>query len=144
MANTKLTNLSAGTSVAHDDLFVMVDVSDATMDAAGTNVKVQAKNLLRRVVNAQVGTSYTLALVDSVGILTMTNASAIEITIPQDSTLDFPVGCQIAVFQGAAGKVSFKPEGGTATLRTKAVGSRASVTKTGADAWYINGDLETF
>lgn len=45
MADTKITDLAAlGAAPASGDLFVVVDVSDSTMDAAGTDKKITATN----------------------------------------------------------------------------------------------------
>lgn len=46
MADTKTTALAALTNLADGDLLMAVDVSDTTMDAAGTNVKITAQNVL--------------------------------------------------------------------------------------------------
>lgn len=45
MADTKTTGLTALTTLADGDLFMVVDVSDTTMDAAGTNKKITAANV---------------------------------------------------------------------------------------------------
>lgn len=47
MADTKITGLSALTALATDDLLTLVDISDTSMAATGTNKKVTLASLLR-------------------------------------------------------------------------------------------------
>lgn len=97
--------------------------------------------------NAQVGTTYTFALSDAGITVTCTNASPILATIPLNSTVAFPVGSNIDVIQGGAGKVTFTPAGGV-TLKSLAgnlsiSGQNAGITlrKEATDTWYVLGAL---
>lgn len=59
--------------------------------------------------NAQTGTSYTLVLADAMKLVTLTNGSAITLTVPPNTgggAVAFPVGTQILLYQGGAGQVS--------------------------------------
>jgi hypothetical protein len=47
VADTKITGYAALTALAIDDLFVVVDVSDATMAATGTDKKITTANILK-------------------------------------------------------------------------------------------------
>lgn len=58
------------------------------------------------VFNAQTGTSYTLVLSDVAKVVSLTNASAITLTVPTNASVAFPVGTQILLYQGGAGQVS--------------------------------------
>lgn len=49
MADTKITGLTADTAPTSSDLLVTVDVSDTTMDAAGTDKKVTVSNLSKAI-----------------------------------------------------------------------------------------------
>ena len=76
-------------------------------------------------------------------------AGAFAITIPTNTTTAFPVGTSISFWQSSgAGGASFVPADGTvsvyatpgATLR--ALYSSATITKVGANAWIVAGDLK--
>lgn len=98
-------------------------------------------------VNAQTGTTYTLAGVDNGKRVTLSNASAITLTI---TDANMPTNFQCTVVQKGAGQVTFSA-GGTAVLRnvythTKTAGQYAEVVITrdgsGTD-FYISGATGT-
>ena len=97
--------------------------------------------------NAQTGTSYTLVLGDAAKLVTLTNASAITLTIPANSTAAIAVGTQILLYQGGAGQVTIAGAGGV-TVRSN--GSKlkltgqyavAGVMKIATDEWVAFGNL---
>jgi hypothetical protein len=93
--------------------------------------------------NAQTGTSYTFVAEDAGKLVTFTNASSIEATIPANDTVSLPIGTRIDNQQGGAGAVTFVAAGGVSlTLRSGtavigAAGHYASLLKTGTDAWEL-------
>ena len=98
-------------------------------------------------VNAQTGTTYTLALDDAGKIVTLSNASAITLTVPLNSSVAFATGAMIDLIQIGAGKVTVAGAGGV-TVNSKSgnlsisgqyVG--ASLLKIGTDSWLLMGDL---
>lgn len=98
--------------------------------------------------NAQTGTTYTLALTDVAKVVSLTNGSAITLTVPTNSTA-FPIGTQILLYQGGAGQVTISPAGGV-TIRSQ--GSKlklfgqyavAGLLKVGTDEWVAFGNLTT-
>jgi hypothetical protein len=97
-------------------------------------------------INAQTGTTYTLVLADAGKLLTHSNAAAITVTVPANSTVAFPIGTQITLIQIGAGKVTVAA-GGTAVVNaTPSLGARAqysamTLVKTATDQWYLMGDL---
>lgn len=98
-------------------------------------------------INAQTGTSYTAALADEV--ITMTNAAANTLTIPPNSSVAFPVGAFLEVWQGGAGKTTIAAGSGvtilrssTLTLNLRGQNSGASLRKVSADTWRLVGDME--
>lgn len=60
-------------------------------------------------INAQTGTSYTLALTDAGLYVTMTNAGASTLTVPPNASVAFPVGSVIKGAQLGAGLVTLTP-----------------------------------
>lgn len=97
--------------------------------------------------NAQTGTTYTLALVDAEGMVTLTNASAITVTIPLNSTIAFPVGTVIRLAQMGAGQVTVSPVSGSVTvngtpgLKTRAQYSVATLYKLATNTWLLADDI---
>ena len=103
----KLTDLSAlGASAATGDLIEVVDISDTTMAASGTNKKLTlaelvtfVKTQLRTVPNNQAGTTFAPALTDEATFVRFTGSSAVTVTMPQDSAVAFPDGAEIHFVQ---------------------------------------------
>lgn len=94
--------------------------------------------------NAQTGTSYTLATGDIGDIVTCNNASAITVTIPAST---FAIGDQINVMQYGAGQITFTPAA-TVTMRssgskTKTFGQYAVATLIciAANEWVLVGNI---
>ena len=97
--------------------------------------------------NNQTGTSYTLVLTDNGKHLTFANASGIDVQIPLNSSVAFPVGTQIDCSQILAGKVTFGAGAGV-TINSKgglkAIGGQwvgVTLLKTATDVWSLFGDL---
>lgn len=106
----------------------------------------------KRVLNAQTGTSYTLALTDGYAngnfpFLTSSNASPQTITVPPNSSVAFQVGDEIDFSQQGAGSVTINPGAGVTvnsghgyTLSTQY--TNAFLIKMGTDLWTLfGGDL---
>ena len=120
----------------------------SVLSAANVNQIAGAVNDLSAVqLNAQTGTSYTLVLADRSKTVTLTNASAITLTIPTNATAGFTVGSQILLYQGGAGQVTIAGAGGV-TVRSQ--GSKlkiagqygvAGLIKLATDEWVAFGNL---
>ena len=98
------------------------------------------------ILNAQTGTSYTLVLTDVAKVITLTNAAAVTLTVPTNSSVAFPIGTQVLLYQGGAGQVTISGAG--VTLRSE--GSRlkiagqygvAGLLKIGTNEWIVYGNL---
>lgn len=193
MADTKISELTSitGANLASGDLFVVVDVSDTTMAASGTDKKITKAELdtvyatsaaitsavsahesdttsvhgiadtsalvtttslatslgsyvpIAQSVNAQTGTTYTLVAGDASKLVTLSNASAITVTI--DGSLNLATGQRIDFAQTGAGQVTFSASGatvnGTPGLKTRAQYSACSLICTAADTYLLVGDL---
>ncbi len=101
-------------------------------------------------VNAQTGTPYTLTASDNGKVVTLDNASAITLTLPQTSTETIVQGFQCVLIAKGAGQVTVVKEGSDtilskgSDLKLSAQGSVATVIKTTAgspNAWFLGGDL---
>ena len=100
--------------------------------------------------NAQVGTTYTLALTDNGKLVTLSNASAIAVTIPLNSSIALPVGAVIMMAAYGAGAVTISGAGGV-TVRSNGATPASPVIRTqyssvgaiqtSANNWLVVGDL---
>lgn len=93
--------------------------------------------------------AYTLALTDNSKLVEINNAGAVNLTIPPNSSVAFPIGTQILIAQYGAGQITVVPDTGV-TLRssggktkTSAQYSMATLIKRGTNEWYLAGDITT-
>lgn len=96
---------------------------------------------------AQKAADHTLALTDAGKVIEMANLMDANVTVPPESSVNFPVGTQITIIRNEAGKVQFVAGVGV-TLRSDASKqyistqySAATLIKRGADEWYLIGNL---
>ena len=121
------------------------------LETSGTTFQVDethtAVNTLT--VNAQTGTSYTLALTDAQNrAVTMSNASANTVTVPTNASVAFPVGSIVNIIQIGAGATTITGDTGV-TVNGTSAGSAAIQTqyqgavllKTATDVWVVSGDI---
>ena len=104
--------------------------STGTMDVSGP-----VKSL--RTENVQTG-NYNLALTDRNINVAMNNSGAATVTIPLDSTTNFPVGSEVEITRIGAGSVTLAAEGGvtvTGGTGNLALGETVQVRKRAANAW---------
>ena len=98
-------------------------------------------------INAQTGTSYTLVAGDAGKLVTLSNASAITLTVPQDSDATIAIGTYIDGYQLGAGQVTVVAGSGATlrvsglTAKARAQYSRFSLQKVSANTWSLGGDL---
>lgn len=98
------------------------------------------------VFNAQTGTTYTLVLSDVAKVVSLTNGSAITLTIPTNATTAFPTGTQILLYQGGAGQVTIGGAGVTirsqgSKLKLNGQYAVGGLLKVGTDEWVAFGNL---
>lgn len=98
-------------------------------------------------INAQTGTTYTTVLGDDGKLITCDNGSAIALTIPPSSSVNYGIGTQINIMQLGAGQVTITAGVGV-TLRSsgsklKTYGQYAVATccKIATDTWVVVGNL---
>ena len=101
-------------------------------------------------INAQTGTTYTTVLDDNGKLVTLSNASAITLTIPPNSSVAYPVGAQLNLAQLGAGQVTFAGGSGVTIVSTgasvsapnlRAQYSTATAVQTSTDNWLVMGDI---
>ena len=117
-------------------------------DIDGTgNIDITGNVIAQSAINTQTGTSYTLVIGDASKLVTLSNASAITLTVPANSAVAFPVGTKIDLAQLGAGQVTVAGAGGvtvnaTPGLKFVAQYSAATCIKTATDTWLLVGNLE--
>lgn len=113
-----------------------------TAAIVGTEVFTQAQGI-----NAQTGTTYTLVAGDAGKMVTLSNVSAITLTVPQDSDATIAIGTYIDLYQLGAGQVTVVAGSGATlrvsglTAKARAQYSRFAVQKVSANTWVVFGDL---
>lgn len=96
--------------------------------------------------NAQTGTTYTLVAGDAGELVTLSNASAITLTVPTNASVPFAIGTQITITQTNSGKVTVAGAVGVTvnsadsylSLRTQ--WSAGTLIKTNTNSWILIGD----
>lgn len=132
-------NLTSGTNTFPSSLATLTGsetLTNKTLTAPVVNLSL----------NAQTGTTYTLVLADNGKLVTLSNASAIALTVPTNASVAFPTGAIINIQQIGAGQVTVTGDTGvtvtsTPGLKLRAQYSAASIVKTGTDSWTLIGDL---
>ena len=96
--------------------------------------------------NTQTGTTYTLAATDAGDLVTLSNAAAITLTVPLNSSVAFAIGTQITIAQLGAGQVTVAGAVGVtisaadSALKLRTQYSAATCIKTGTNSWILIGD----
>jgi hypothetical protein len=101
------------------------------------------------VVNAQTGTTYTLVAGDAQKLVTLSNASAIILTVASNATQALPVGTQITISQFGVGQVTVvgasSPSpvtiNATPGLKLRTQYSSATLVQVSTDNWLLVGDI---
>jgi hypothetical protein len=96
-------------------------------------------------VNAQTGTTYTTVLTDNNKVVTLDNASAIALTVPLNSSVAYPTGAQIHLYNKGAGQVTVAGDAGVTVnssngLKLRAQYSVATLIKLDTNTWVLIGD----
>lgn len=113
----------------------------------GTRMVYKSVTLLEQPINAQTGTTYTLVAADAGKLVTLSNGSAVTLTLPQDSDATFAIGTYVDLYQLGAGQVTVAAGTGATlrvsglTAKARAQYSRLGVQKVSANTWSLFGDL---
>jgi len=123
---------------------------DDDPDAATARATLVAEQIGTRTgLNSQSGTTYTLVLGDAGKVIETTNAAAITLTVPPNSSVAFPIGTWIDIYQYGAGQITLTNGVGVtlrsadSKLKTRVQYSGITLVKRGTDEWMVFGDLTT-
>lgn len=117
------------------------------LQAASVNDITGTVNMLGNVIiNAQTGTTYTLVAGDAAELVSLSNASAITLTVPTNASVAFPTGTQIILYQAGAGQVTVGGAGVTIRsqgnkLKLTGQYALASLIKIGTNEWILAGNV---
>jgi len=120
-------------------------LTNKTLTSPVINGATIGTSIINLTINAQTGTTYTPVLADNGKLVTLSNASAITLTVPTNASVAYATGAQINIEQIGAGQVTVIGDtgvtvNGTGTkLRTQ--WSAATLVKLGTDSWTLIGDL---
>ncbi|QBQ71192.1 minor tail protein [Shewanella phage S0112] len=140
MADVKITQLDPGVDPVGDELVEAVQ--------SGGSVRLTLDQIKKAQMVTSGSAAYTLLLTDRFKILEMTSASANTVTIPPDSSVDFPIGAAIIVRQFGAGATSILAGVGVTALHKASVTltlfeqySEVVLQKRAANSWLVTGEL---
>ena len=119
--------------------------ADAVTQAKIADRAVGSAELDNLTLNSQTGTSYTLVLADAHKLVTLSNASAITLTIPTNSSVAFEIGDQVNIAQLGAGQVTVDGAGVTlrsqgSKLKLNGQYSAATLIKIDTNEWVLVGN----
>ena len=101
-------------------------------------------------INAQSAsvTAYTIALSDRDELVELSSASATTVTVPADSTTNFPIGSNVSLLQTGTGQVTVAGAVGVTVnsnpgLKLSGQWAAASLIKRAANTWILIGNTAT-
>jgi len=132
----KIVNLNVTEAKLADNAVTQAKIADRAVGSA------ELDNLT---LNAQTGTTYTLVLTDAHKLVTLSNASAISLTVPTNASVAFDIGDQVNLLQLGAGQVTVGGAGVTlrsqgSKLKLNGQYSTATLVKIAADEWVLLGN----
>lgn len=159
-----LGNLTVGGSASFSEIvgFTSASVSDINtlpsqsgedgkyLTTDGTNLSWDTIDLSNKAdkllsINDQVA-SYTLVLSDSNKLVEINVGSANDLTVPLNSSVEYPIGTQINILQTGSGQTTIVATSGvtidaTPGLKLRTQWSSATLIKRATDTWVAIGDL---
>ena len=147
--NNDLTNLSSETWYAINHISVSgytLSSDTYTLSSETWNI-INNKSNINLNINQQSTNSYTLNLSDNGKLITLNSTSTINVYIPANSAVPFPIGAQILINNSGSGQVVFVANPNvvinSADDRTKlrVQNSNATLIHALTDVWILSGDI---
>lgn len=136
----------------HNDLARIVNAImtelGLTPSGSAATVRERFEGLEQLLLSAQVA-SYTLLLTDASKLVGISNAGSVNLTIPPNSSVAFPVGTQILLRQVGAGQITIVAGAGVtinsrgAAFKLAGQWAYATLIKVATDTWDVSGDVTT-
>ena len=113
-------------------------------NAAHTHADAAGGGPLSVTLNTQTGTAYTTVLADANKLVTL-DSTGISVTIPVASSVAYPTGSQIHLYQSGTGQATIVGDTGVSVnssngLKTRTQYSVATVIKVAVNSWVLIGD----
>jgi hypothetical protein len=113
-------------------------------NAAHTHADAAGGGPLSVTLNTQTGTAYTTVLADANKLVTL-DSTGISVTIPSASSVAYPTGSQIHLYQSGTGQATVVGDTGVSVnssngLKTRTQYSVATVIKVAVNSWVLIGD----
>lgn len=142
------TGLTGGGDLSANRTIALSAGAQASLALADSAVQPAALAAAQQVaINSQTGTTYTLVAGDASKAVECSNASAIALTVPTNTSVAFAVGTVIEVTQVGAGQITVSGAGVTFNqaggLKTRAQWSSIILRKRATDTWLVTGDTAT-
>ena len=120
------------------------------VDGAASNLQEQLYDTttLDLELNARTA-SYTLVISDNYKLVTISNAGAVDLTVPPNSSVPFPIGANITIVGIGAGQVTVVEGSGVTinsadgALKLRLQYSTGTLIKIATDTWLLIGDIST-
>ena len=120
-------------------------LTNKTLTSPTINGATIGTSIINLAINAQTGTTYTPVLADNGKLVTLSNASAITLTVPTNASVAYATGAQINIQAIGAGQVTVVGDTGVTVNGTgtalRAQWSAATLVKLGTDSWTLIGDI---
>ena len=140
--NTFTTGTPAVAAEVNGNFTAVKTLLDTVETAANSNTTNKVDKALT--LNAQTGTTYTIVIGDNAKVVTLSNASAITLTVPTNAVAAFAIGSQVNLVQLGAGQVTVSS---SATIRSQGSKlklngqySAATLLKINTDEWVLIGN----
>jgi len=120
-------------------------LTNKTLTSPTINGATIGTSIINLALNAQTGTTYTPVLADNGKLVTLSNASAITLTVPTNASVAYAVGAQINIQAIGAGQVTVAGDTGVTVNGTgtklRVQWSAATLVKVATDTWTLIGDI---
>ena len=120
-------------------------LTNKTLTSPVINGATIGTSIINLAINAQTGTTYTPVLTDNGKLVTLSNASAITLTVPTNASVAYATGAQINIQAIGAGQVTVAGDTGVTVNGTgtklRVQWSAATLVKTATDTWTLIGDI---
>jgi hypothetical protein len=153
-AVSKLSYIEAGATADQTNAEIRTAVeaaSDSNVFTDADHTKLNGLDTVSTLTSATGGTSstysYTLVLGDQGNHVALSNLGDVTLTVPANSSVAFPTGTEICLFQENVGQVTITAAGGVtlnsadSELKTRVRYSSAILYKVSTDTWLVAGDL---
>jgi hypothetical protein len=104
-----------------------------------TEIETSGRANIKHVETTTATGNHTIGLSDAGGVVFMNNTTTATLTVPNDSTTNFPTGSIVYIYRGNTGAVSLAAAGGVTLSKTGNLGSgeQLYLRKRASNAWVV-------